>query len=132
LPAITERLVACGQLRFLANISNEELRGLYEGTRLLAYPSIYEGFGMPVVEAFACGSPVAHSAETAMDEVSGGYATRVAAMDVIQWTNVLETAIESNEHNNPVAREMRMHRASEFSWDSSARLVKQAYQRAFE
>jgi glycosyltransferase involved in cell wall biosynthesis len=127
LPAVSDRLISSGRLRFLANVNNEELRGLYEGTRLLAFPSIYEGFGMPVVEAFACGSPVAHSADTAMDEVSGSYATRVNALDVGGWTEALNEALESNDHTDPAARQARMRKAHEFSWEASAQLVKNAY-----
>lgn len=127
LPPMSDRLIASGQLRFLSDVTNEELRGLYEGTRLLAFPSVYEGFGMPVVEAFACGSPVAHSEETAMEEVSGGHAILVRAHDIRQWTDTLREAIAGNYHLDPVARDARMRKSREFSWETSADLVSLAY-----
>src|ERR1700687_3731735 len=129
LPQITEQLISSAQLRFLRNVSNAELRGLYEGTRLMLFPSIYEGFGMPVVEPFACGAPVAHSAETAMDEVSGGHAIRVAAMDVVGWTETIMAAIATDDRTNSAAIDQRISRARMFDWRGSAVIVEKAYRK---
>lgn len=129
LPSTTERLISSGQLRFLKNVSNAELRGLYEGTKLMLFPSVYEGFGMPVVEAFACGAPVAHSAETAMDEVSGGHAVRVAAMDVASWTDTMSASSDLHDYENSDARDQRINQARLFDWRSSAAIVAHAYEK---
>lgn len=129
LPSMTDQMISSGQLRFLKNVRNAELRGLYEGARLMLFPSVYEGFGMPVVEAFACGTAVAHSAETAMDEVSGTQGIRVAAMDVDGWTETMTDALTVDDRSNLAAREERINQARKFDWRGSAAIVEQAYQR---
>lgn len=129
LPVQTENLVRDGSVRFIQGIADPQLRDLYEGARLLLAPSLYEGFGMPVVEALACGTPVAHSAETSMDEISGDVGIRVAALDVDGWTLTLNDAIERNGHADLVGREARIARARQFDWRHSAQLVIDAYHR---
>jgi alpha-1,3-rhamnosyl/mannosyltransferase len=129
LPAQTESLVSGGSVRFIHGVPDPQLRNLYEGARLLLAPSLYEGFGMPVVEALACGTPVAHSADTSMDEISGSMDRRVAALDVEGWTLALNEALESEDHADPSRREARIVRARQFDWRDSAELVVDAYRR---
>jgi glycosyltransferase involved in cell wall biosynthesis len=127
LPTQAEALRSDGSLRFYAGIGNLRLRSLYEGARLLLMPSIYEGFGMPVVEALACGTAVAHSSGTAMDEISGGLAKTVAALDVDGWAGVLRQALDEHDHVDPALRELRMRAARRFDWQQSAARVCEAY-----
>ncbi len=129
LPAQTEGLMRDGSIRFVHGVEDPQLRDLYEGARLLLAPSLYEGFGMPVVEALACGTPVAYSADTSMDEISGGLGKRVAALDVDGWTGVLKDALENDDHADLVGREARIARARQFDWQHSAGLVIDAYRR---
>lgn len=129
LPAQTDSLVRNGSVRFVHGVADPKLRSLYEGARLLLAPSLYEGFGMPVVEALACGTPVAHSADTSMDEISGNIGKRVAALDVDGWTRMLEDAIDNSDHADPVRREARIVRARQFDWRHSAEQVTDAYRR---
>ncbi|MES2600176.1 MAG: glycosyltransferase family 1 protein [Pseudomonadota bacterium] len=129
LPGQTESLIREGSIRFAHGLTDPQLRDLYEGARLLLAPSLYEGFGMPVVEALACGTPVAHSAETSMDEISGAVGKRVAALDVNAWTSVLQDALESDDHTALDRREARIARACQFDWRHSAGLVINAYRR---
>src|SRR5205807_6535559 len=67
---------------WLGSVSDDELAALYRGARCLVYASLYEGFGIPVAEALACGCPVVTSAGSAMEEVAGGDATYVDPADV--------------------------------------------------
>ncbi|EGP07021.1 glycosyl transferase [Bradyrhizobiaceae bacterium SG-6C] len=129
LPAQTENLIREGSLRFVHGIADPQLRGLYEGARLLVSPSLYEGFGMPVVEALACGTPVAHSAGTSMDEISGTIGVRVAALDVDGWSEAFRDALESDVHADPALREARIAQARQFDWRQSAGVVIDAYRR---
>jgi len=129
LPAQTEKLIREGTVRFIHGAVDPQLRSLYEGARLLLSPSLYEGFGMPVVEALACGTPVAHSADTSMDEISGDIGKRVAALDVDGWSDVLIGSLEGNDHTNSALRNARIARARQFDWSRSAALVLDAYRR---
>lgn len=129
LPEQTETLVRDGSVRFVHDVTDPQLRNLYEGARLLLAPSLYEGFGMPVVEALACGTPVAYSADTAMEEISGDTGSRVGALDVDGWTGVLKNALNSTDHADPARRTERIARAQEFDWRRSAGLVLDAYRR---
>lgn len=126
LPSETTRLVQAGELRFLSQTPDPLLRHLYEGAAALIFPSIYEGFGMPVVEALACGSRVAHSSDSAMDEITQGLAIRVAALDIDGWTEALRYFIANPEETEVNARR-RIARANNFTWETSAQLVREAY-----
>jgi alpha-1,3-rhamnosyl/mannosyltransferase len=127
LPTQTAALVAEGALRFVQHVSGAQLRSLYEGARLLLMPSLYEGFGMPVVEALACGTPVAHSADTAMDEISANLGNRISALDVDGWTDALQDALDSGGHADLAQRQARIAQARRFDWRHSAGLMVDAY-----
>ncbi|KIF66126.1 glycosyl transferase [Streptomyces sp. AcH 505] len=129
LPVQAEALRSDGTLRFVSGVSNLQLRSLYEGARLMLMPSLYEGFGMPVVEALACGTAVAHSAETSMDEISGSFGRRVAALNVDGWRDVLREASAVPDHDDLARREARIAQARQFDWGRSAGLVLAAYRR---
>ena len=126
LPSQTDRLVRDGQVRFFDSISDVQLRSLYEGALALLFPSLYEGFGMPVVEAFACGTEVVHSSNSAMDEISAGMAHRVIATDIDGWTDVMKKLIIDPSAGS-LGREKRVDRAQTFSWKSSAEIVVETY-----
>lgn len=131
LPEQAEMLRREGSLRFLDGVTNPQLRSLYEGARLLVMPSLYEGFGMPVVEALACGTAVAHSAETSMDEISGGLGTRVSAMDIEGWAEALRDAADGTDHTDLVSRAGRIEQARQFDWRQSAGMVVETYRALF-
>ena len=77
---------------WLGEVSDEELARLYRGARCLVYASLYEGFGLPVAEALACGCPVVTSADSAMAEVAGDDAVYVDPYDVMSIREGIERA----------------------------------------
>jgi alpha-1,3-rhamnosyl/mannosyltransferase len=81
---------------------------------------------MPVVEAFACGTEVVHSSNSAMDEISAGMAHRVIATDIDGWTDVMKKLIIDPSAGS-LGREKRVDRAQTFSWKSSAEIVVETY-----
>ena len=127
LPIGTSALLSEGSLIFLGSVSNSQLRSLYEGAIALLFPSIYEGFGMPVVEAMACGTPVVHSEDTSMDEITHGLATRIPALDVDAWTSEMRKLISEPSSNSEASRAKRISQAATFDWHRSAALVEDAY-----
>jgi glycosyltransferase involved in cell wall biosynthesis len=106
--------------------SDEDLARLYRGALCVVYPSLYEGFGIPVLEAMACGAPVVTSCGGATEEVAGGAAVLVDPEDVSSIAAGIEEAIARRGE----LRAAGLRRARAYSWDESARLLVQAYEAA--
>jgi glycosyltransferase involved in cell wall biosynthesis len=107
-------------------VGDEQLARLYRGALCVVYPSLYEGFGIPVLEAMACGAPVVTSRGGATEEVAGGAAVLVDPEDVSSIAAGIEDAIARREE----LRAAGLRRARAYSWDESARLLVQAYEAA--
>jgi len=128
LPPESARLIQRGELRFLNRIKDVQLRHLYEGANALLFPSIYEGFGMPIIEALACGTRVAHSKDSSMDEITNGLAIRAPALDCAAWTEIMRSFADDPEGSWSKAEE-RIARARQYTWRNSAEIVREAYVR---
>jgi len=113
-------------VHWLGEVSDEELARQYRGALCLVYPSLYEGFGIPVLEAMACGTAVVTSTGGATAEVSGAAAVLVDPLDAAAIAAGIEQAIARRD----ALRELGLERAREFSWDESARLTVEAYREA--
>ena len=113
-------------VRALGEISDEELARQYRGALCLAYPSLYEGFGIPVLEAMACGTPVVTSSGGATEEVAGGAAVLVDPRDVDAIAEGIDAAIGKRDE----LRVLGLERARAYSWDETARLTVAAYREA--
>jgi glycosyltransferase involved in cell wall biosynthesis len=111
---------------WLGEVDDKELARQYRGALCLAYPSLYEGFGIPVLEAMACGSPVVTSAEGATAEIAGGAAVLVDPLDTGAIAAGIEQAIAQRDELRPRGLE----RARAFSWDESARRTLDLYREA--
>jgi glycosyltransferase involved in cell wall biosynthesis len=88
-------------VRWLGEVPDEELAVLYRGARCVAYPSLYEGFGYPIAEAMACGTPVVTSAGGATEEIAGGAAVLVDPLDPASIRAGIEEAIAGRDELVP-------------------------------
>jgi glycosyltransferase involved in cell wall biosynthesis len=122
-------------LRVLGAVPETELPILYSGALACVYPSLYEGFGLPVLEAMQCGAVVVTSRDPAILEVSGGAAAlHVDATDVRALAEALAAVARSRENGSPEdfagVRERALARAAEFSWQRTARRTREVYEAA--
>lgn len=101
---------------WVGELPDAELAGLYRGARCVLYPSLYEGFGLPVIEAMACGTPVVTSRSTAMEEVAGGAAVLVDPLDV---SSIAEGIGQAVAHRDELVA-LGLARAREFTWERAA------------
>ena len=109
------RAIAAGQLRMLGHVTDEILVALTARCAAFAYVSLYEGFGLPVVEAMAAGAPVLASATTATGETAGDSALLVDPMDVDAIRNGLHQMLTEPDYRAALA-EASLRRAAQFSW----------------
>jgi glycosyltransferase involved in cell wall biosynthesis len=101
-------------------VSEEALLNLYRGAALLAYPSRYEGFGLPILEAMRCGIPVVGARAASIPEVIGDAGTLVDPVDVDAWQSAIADTLTGGETASRL-RQASLTRASRFSWDRTAR-----------
>ncbi len=113
-------------VRRLGRVSDDELARLYRGARCLAYPSIYEGFGIPIVEAMASGTPVVTSRGGATEEVAGGAAVLVDPLDPPS----IAAGIEEAEARRAELVRAGLERALDFDWAETARRTADVYREA--
>jgi glycosyltransferase involved in cell wall biosynthesis len=113
-------------VRTLGRVSDEKLARLYRGARCLAYPSLAEGFGIPIVEAMASGTPVVTSRGGATEEVAGGAAALVDPLDVVSIAAGIEEASACRDELVTAGLE----RARAFSWVETARRTVAVYREA--
>ena len=105
-------------LRHLGAVPDALLPGLYAGAEAFALPSLYEGFGLPVLEAMACGTPVIAADATALPDTAGG-AARLAPPEGEAFAEAIREVLGSPGR----LREAGLERAAPFTWDRTARQV---------
>ena len=116
-------------LRFAGAVEESELPKLYSGALAVVYPSLYEGFGLPVLEAMQCGALVVTSKDAAIMEVSGEAAIHVDAGEVKGLTQALAEIAREPEKFAPL-KQRALERAREFSWTRTAERTREVYDAA--
>jgi len=119
---------SAGWLRFLGFVPQEELPVIYAGARLFVYPSRYEGFGLPVVEALASGVPVITSSVSCLPEIAGNAADLVHPDDIDGLRNSMNRLLEDEMHRVEL-RARGIQRAKRFSWQRCAEETVAIYRR---
>lgn len=114
------RIVSTGYL------PNESLPALYAGADLFLFPSFYEGFGIPMVEAFASGTPVLSSAGGSLPEVSGGAAEILDSFEPEDWATAIVSLLNDSSKMAKM-RERGLARCKDFSWTDTARRTAAVY-----
>lgn len=109
-------------VRYLGEVPDSDLPALYSQARAVCYASMYEGFGLPVLEALQCGASVITSRDPALVETGGDATCKVQALDARGWADAMLLA-------QPDA-DRATRRAAEFSWARTARLTWDVYQEA--
>ncbi len=119
LDALVAALELSGAVRRPGIVAEDDLPGLYAGADAFLYPTLYEGFGLPVVEAMACGTPVLTSATSALKEIAGGFAYLVDPMDIEAIAGGIAVLTGDAKVRSDLI-ELGKKRALDFSWEKAA------------
>jgi alpha-1,3-rhamnosyl/mannosyltransferase len=113
-----------GRVRFLGFVSDDLLPQLYRHARCLVFPSLFEGFGLPVLEAMACGRPVLVSEQGAVAEAVGGAAHAVDGRDPGRLAKGLAAVLDDADHRQQLVAAGREHAASRSAACAAAEMLK--------
>lgn len=116
-----------GHVIFPGFVDDDDLPALYSAAEMLAYPSIYEGFGLPILEAMACGTPVATSRTSSLPELAGEAALLVEPADVAGITDAMRRLLQDSDLRRRLVAE-GFGQARKFTWDKAARQLLGIYE----
>ena len=116
------------RVRFLGHIPDPDLNALMNAARALVYPSLFEGFGLEILEAMACGTPVITSNVSSMPEIAGDAGLLVDPYNVQDIADACERVLSDEELHRSL-REKGFARAAEFSWEKAARETLAVFER---
>jgi glycosyltransferase involved in cell wall biosynthesis len=130
--AINQRIARSthsGSITRLGYVPSEAVPALYSGAEAFVLPSLYEGFGMGIVEAMACGCPVVTSSASSLPEIAGGAAVIVNPTSVESIRDGIRLALEPDQRQR--LRSAGLRRASQFTWEQAARRTLATVERAY-
>jgi glycosyltransferase involved in cell wall biosynthesis len=129
--ALVEELRLDGRVHFVGRVSSEDLLYLYNAAELLAHPAFYEGFGLPPLEAMACGLPVVVSNVASLPEVVGDAGLLIDPHDIDELTVAMWRILNDGELRQEM-REKGLRQAERFSWERAARETLAIYRQVAE
>ncbi|WP_165360661.1 glycosyltransferase family 1 protein [Candidatus Chloroploca sp. Khr17] len=129
LSATVRRLGLEPNIHVTGYVAEEDLPALYSGADLFVFPSLYEGFGLPPLEAMACGTPVVTSNVSSLPEVVGDAALTVDPYDVTALARAMERALTDATLRTDL-RAKGLARAAQFTWERTARETLEVYRQA--
>jgi len=115
---------------FTGYVSQEKLPCLYRNADLFVFPSLYEGFGLPVLEAMACGTPVITSNTSSLPEVAGDAAVLVDPYSVEDIADAMERVLTDPDLRTELSRKGK-ERAKQFTWEKCARETLKVYEEVY-
>ena len=118
-----------GRVKFLGYVPRADLPKIFSGAVALVYPSLLEGFGLPIIEAMACGTPVITSNNSSMREVAGDAAVLVDPRNVQEITEAMARVAEDASLRAALSQK-GLKRASAFSWKKTAEVTMEVYREA--
>jgi glycosyltransferase involved in cell wall biosynthesis len=118
---ISDRLV------WLGHVDSQDLPAIYQEASVLLYPTLYEGFGLPVIEAMASGTPVITSNSSALKEVGEGFAQLVDPLNIEEMARAIVQVMTEPDHSSRLAQ-LGLERADDFQWGKTADETLQVYQ----
>ena len=128
---LMEKLARKGELRILGYIPDDKLPFVYSGASLFVYPSVYEGFGLPPLEAMACGVPVVVSNKTSLPEITETAGVLIDPYDVESLSLTVQSLL-----NDKAKREQMtisgIQQAKKFTWDACAERTLSVYKKVIE
>jgi glycosyltransferase involved in cell wall biosynthesis len=133
-PDLVARLQRTGleeSVRLVGYIAEEELAALYSGAAVFVYPSLYEGFGLPPLEAMVCGAPVVAADRTALPEVLGHAALLADPEEVGEFAEAILSLLDHPQRRLELSAAGQRH-ARQFSWEATARATLEAYRQFAE
>jgi len=131
LVSLADQLGVGGAVRFLDYVPEEDLPLLYNAASVCVVPSHYEGFGLPVLEAMACGTPVVCSSAASLPEVAGEAAVLVPGADGVRLAEAIGGVL-ANSVRRTACRERGFRQAERFRWETTASRMVGVYREAID
>ncbi|CAA9304645.1 MAG: hypothetical protein AVDCRST_MAG77-6252 [uncultured Chloroflexi bacterium] len=129
--SLPDQLGIPGDVRFVGPQSAQEVAALYRGAQALLYPSLLEGFGLPILEAMACGAPVITSDRSSMAEVAGDAAALVDPEDVGSVEGAMRRVLDDGAFRDTLVQR-GARRTAQFTWERAARETLAVFAEALE
>lgn len=120
--SLIDRFGIRGRVIVLDYVAAPDMPALYSGAALFAYVSLYEGFGLPILEAMACGTPVIASNTTSIPEVAGNAAILIDPNDCVSMARVIADTVQDPDRLQQLSQ-AGLQQAARFSWEKSAQQI---------